>query len=422
MKRAPYTPRPAPQRGAAALLATLLLFFAMVLGALFVNRNLVFEQRASANQYRSTQAFEAAEAGVEWALAALNTSAQIGADCKPTDAEGAASFRARYLAYQPAGASYMPVLNAGTALRPACVRDAQGWRCSCPAQGAAALTEPSGAAPAPAFAIQFAAGPKAGTLRLTATGCSRLASPCTAGANNADAQARIDVVIALLPGLRTPPGAALTARGSVDAGSAALGLHNADPATGLAIAAGGSISGSQLRLTPPAGSSIALSTAPNDPALAAQTSATLFATTFGVTQDQWKRQPVVERIACGGSSCNDALAAPTGGDAVRQIWLDGDLRLAGPLTLGSPARPIVLVASGDVHLEGDIAIHGLVYGRSLRWDATSTHGALLRGAVIVEGDYAGSGTPNIVYDTQILAALRGNSGSFVRLPGGWRDF
>ena len=35
------------QRGAAALVVTMLLFFAMVLVAVFVNRNLVFEQRSS---------------------------------------------------------------------------------------------------------------------------------------------------------------------------------------------------------------------------------------------------------------------------------------------------------------------------------------------------------------------------------------
>ena len=61
-----------PQRGAAALVVVMMLFFIMSLVAAYASRNLIFEQRTSANNYRSTQAFEAAEAGLEWAIAMLN--------------------------------------------------------------------------------------------------------------------------------------------------------------------------------------------------------------------------------------------------------------------------------------------------------------------------------------------------------------
>jgi hypothetical protein len=44
----------------------------------------VVEERASANQFRAAQAFEAAEAGLEWSLARLNDSDRIGADCLPS--------------------------------------------------------------------------------------------------------------------------------------------------------------------------------------------------------------------------------------------------------------------------------------------------------------------------------------------------
>ena len=50
----------------------MLLFFIISLVAAYAGRNLIFEQKTSANQYRATQAFEAAEAGLEWALAMLN--------------------------------------------------------------------------------------------------------------------------------------------------------------------------------------------------------------------------------------------------------------------------------------------------------------------------------------------------------------
>ena len=65
-------PGPSAQRGAAALIVVMLLFFIISLVAAYAGRNLIFEQRTSTNQYRATQAFEAAEAGLEWALAMLN--------------------------------------------------------------------------------------------------------------------------------------------------------------------------------------------------------------------------------------------------------------------------------------------------------------------------------------------------------------
>jgi len=56
------------ERGAAALIVTMVLLLVSSLVVLYVNRNLIFEQRSAANQYRAAQAFEASEAGVEWAL------------------------------------------------------------------------------------------------------------------------------------------------------------------------------------------------------------------------------------------------------------------------------------------------------------------------------------------------------------------
>ena len=96
------------QRGAATLIFTMLLFFTMILVAGFVTRNLALEQRMSVNQYRSTQAFEAAEAGLEWALAQLNNPHQPGSDCTPVASTVATSFRERYLSFSHTDALLAP--------------------------------------------------------------------------------------------------------------------------------------------------------------------------------------------------------------------------------------------------------------------------------------------------------------------------
>lgn len=413
------------QRGAAALVVTTLLFFVMVLVTLFVNRNLVFEQRASANQYRATQAFEAAEAGAEWALAQLNDPQRIGPDCLPTGDTSATSFRSRYLSPTSAAFAARTWNNAGlaTTLQPTCVRSASGWNCSCPVNGAPTLSAPEGDGPFPAFSVQFAAGDKPGTLRVTATGCTSLAGVCLAGSSsNVDATARIDLTVGLLAGLRTPPAAALTTRGNIDADGAALGAHNADPATGLALHAGTGIAASNARLTTAAGAPLASALLSHDASLATLSTDRFFASYFGLDKARWKSQAAVQRIVCG-SDCGASIAAAadsTDGSAL--LWVEGDLALDGPVTIGSPLQPVVLVVSGAARLRGAVAFHGVLYSSALSWSDTATPGAVLRGAALSETTYTGNGAPDLVYDSGVLATLKTRTGSFARINGGWRDF
>lgn len=426
MKHLPHLSSSArQQRGAAALVVTTLLFFVMVLVTLFVNRNLVFEQRASANQYRATQAFEAAEAGAEWALAQLNNPQRIGPDCLPAADSTATSFRTRYLNPTSAAFAARTWNNAGvaTALQPTCVRSASGWSCSCPTNGAPALSAPEGDGPFPAFSLQFGAGDKPGTPRVLATGCTSLAAECLAGStSNADATARIDLTVGLLAGLRTPPAAALTTRGNIDADGAAFGAHNADPATGMALHAGAGIAASNARLTTAAGAPLASAQQSHDAGLAALSSDRLFASYFGLDKARWKSQPAVQHIVCG-SDCSATIAATVAAiDGSALIWVDGDLALDGPVTVGSPEHPVVLVVDGTARLRGAVAFHGLLYSSALSWNDTAAPGAVLRGAALSETTYTGNGAPDLVYDSGVLTTLKTRSGSFARINGGWRDF
>ncbi len=420
-----FSPGARQQRGAAALVVTTLLIFAMVLVTLFVNRNLVFEQRASANQYRSTQAFEAAEAGAEWALAQLNNPQRIGPDCLPAADSTASSFRSRYLS-QTSAAFAARTWNDGavaTPLQPTCVRSGAGWACSCPTNGAPLLSASEGDGPLPAFSLQFVAADKPGTLRVIATGCTSLAGECLVGSlSNADATARVDVTVGLLAGLRTQPAAALTTRGRVDADSAAFGAHNSDPATGLALHAGSGVAASQARLTTPAGAPLSSALLSGDAGLAALSTDRFFASYFGLDKERWKTQPSVQRIVCG-SDCGVAIAAAAAStDGSALIWIDGDLTLDGPITVGSIDRPVVLVVDGTARIRGSLIFHGLLYGTTLSWNDTTVPGAVLRGAALSENHYTGNGAPEIVYDSGVLSTLKTRSGSFARINGGWRDF
>jgi Tfp pilus assembly protein PilX len=421
------TPKsPAAQRGAATLVVTLTLLFVMLLVLVYVNRNLVFEQRSAANQARSTQAFEAAEAGLEWAQAQLNGRGRIGADCRPSGDAAAAPFRERLLNHDAASASFTPATwLQGTlpmARQAACVRGSAGWTCSCPLSGQPVLSTPEGTAPA--FLVRFEGLAQPGVVRLLATGCNRLGGECAPGsAASAEATAHVELTLGLVPALKTAPAAALTAKGHIDAGAAALGAHHSDAATGgIALHAGGSIDASAARITGPAGSVADDAVLANDSALASLDVDAFFVSHFGMRASAWQQQPAVTTLRCEGPCGTALLGAIEPGIVNPLVYVEGELQLDGPLVLGTPERPVAIVASGAAQLRGAVTIHGVLYSRGLRWDATAGTGALVRGAALTDGSYAGSGAPDLAYDAAVLALLKSRAGSFARVNGSWRDF
>ena len=174
--------RQAGQRGVAALALTALLLFAMLLVVAATHRNAAVEMQASAGQLRSSQAFEAAEAGLEWATARLNDGSTLDDDCLPSAAAGARSFRDRVLSLDMGLPGFRPATwdDAGVA-RPqqvACRRDGAGWTCRCPSGGAPVLAVAGTSATQPAFTVTFAAGPRPGIVVAAASGCTQSGTAC----------------------------------------------------------------------------------------------------------------------------------------------------------------------------------------------------------------------------------------------------
>ena len=419
--------RPPLAHGAATLGITLLLLFIVMLVAGFANRNLIFEQRTSANQWRSTQAFEAAEAGLEWAQAMLASDATIGADCKPDATAGNTAFRERLLAWDADARSFTPRTwtdnGQPVVLQAACVLGAEGWACSCPADGAPALDAPPAAGAHPSFAIRFAAADRAGQVQLLATGCDRFAADCVAAAGESSAKgstAHAQVTLALLPALAGVPAAALTARAAIDA-SGALTLANTDPqGSGLTAHAGGTIALTNATLQTLPDANVESSLAASDPALAALAADRVASRFFGVDAARWQRLPGVRHIECEGD-CSAALHAELAAGH-RRIRVAGDVQIAAASTYGTPERPVLLVVDGPLQLGAGVRIHGAVVHLAALCDTSGTHGARIDGALICGGSVIGDGTPAIVYDRAALAQLNGEAGVFVRVAGSWRDF
>ena len=453
--RPPLPARPPAhgQRGAASLIVVMLLFFLMALVAAYTSRNLIFEQRTSTNQYRASQAFEAAEAGLNWALAQLN-GGRIDANCEDTNDPNQTTFRGRYIESIDLDGNITiktrtPGPGVEPALLPACVfdPDSTGWLCSCPSDAAPSLPTPASPLSKPMFRVRLeyvTTTPRRDVIRIVSAGCTRVDPACLSAnpsAPGGDAIAVLSAVVTLRSGLSTAPAAPITARRNVTlaAGAGAPVLtqaSNVDPSgSGLTVLAGGSVIGvvgtdfQPLTLpgTPPE-----LSVVGNDSRIAGYgTGARMFGALFGMSPDLHRDQPAAVQLDCtGGCDSTDVNGVLTRYPG-RVVWITGDLEVNGDIgaapTAGTLAaaelaahRPALLIVTGNASLTSG-TVWGVIYSQAADWNL-GAGSAVVQGGLIAEGNLTGSGQQQLVYNAELLRELRTRTGSFVRVPGGWRDF
>lgn len=411
------------QHGAAALIVVVVLFFILALVTAYAGRNLIFEQRTSVNNMRATQAFEMAEAGLEFAVSMLN-GGRVDGLCQASTDTTQVTFRNRHLT----GNNGDFTLTGGQAnLRPTCMLKLSGQsECSCPANTPPALIEPLDLTPT--FQVRFEAVAQPGVVRVESTGCSSIGTQCYAASTKgqADAVARVSVLLALNSALATPPWAALTARGSVNLNDAAVTISNADvPSHGITIDAGGLVTqAGSARITSVPGTHGATSIRASDPSLSALTSDRMFVSLFGMDRATYRSQPAAVRVNCSGD-CDTAIATAVSANPGRIIWVQGPATIDSNLVLGSVAEPVMMVVQGNLTVSANLQLFGVLYlhdpsGGNV-W-STTAGSTLIDGAVVAEGDLSILGTPTISFDPNVLRTINLTQGSMVRVPGSWRDF
>ncbi|MFM2066426.1 MAG: hypothetical protein RLZZ584_1335 [Pseudomonadota bacterium] len=418
-------------QGSGTLAVLLVMLLAATVMLLLLSRALVFEQRAAALQWRATLAFEAAEAGRHWALAGLNHDHGVDDSCSAATTGARPSLRERLLEHDPAAAGWRP-----TGVQPACTLRADAaagasLACTCPAGGAAAAPALADAAAAgassavqpAAFSVALQAGPVAGSLLLRTRGCVGLR--CDDGA---DAQAVVQVGLALVRGAPGHTSAAVVAAGPVTLAGAVSIVNSHAAAGGLAVDSGGALSAeSGVRLLGPPGSSGA-ATPPviaANPRWAGLTGDSFFRAHFGQARTRHASLPTLTRLAC---PCDAAAVDAALARGARALLLDGDLDAssAGTTPWGSATRPVLLIVDGAARVSGALQLTGLLHARSLAWNhldaATTNQPGLLRGALLSEGAVVLNGAITVVHDPQVLTRAAHAAAVYAPVPGSWRDF
>ena len=429
-------------RGVAALTVVMVLFFVMALVAAYTNRNLVFEQRISANSYRATRALEAADAGVEWTLAMLN-GGRTTANCTVPAAgvaAGLTDFRSRYLVPSAnetngEGAFELPWgLVPANRVYPACLIVNGAPRCICPAVGEApaAINAPADGIGS-AFRITFRlfhAGNivRGGAVQFVSRGCANPGDANTGCYAQTDDLPAVDgttaviATVGLVRALPVAPKAAITAGTTITAvAPGQLRVSNGDFASGLTARAGGLIPTAGNQFIGPAGSS-ADGRVEGDGTLAnlsAEGVEPWFRALFVMDTASYRRQPAVVRLDCAAGCTRADIANALLLNPRNPIWADGDVDIDGAGALGNAADPLMLIVTGTLTVSADATVTGFAHANQISWSAPA---GTWNGALVATTAVNVTGVATVNYDKTVLDAIRLGYGSFVRVPGGWNLF
>lgn len=357
------------QRGGATLLMCSLLMMLLAMAVLWTARPLAAAQRVAANDQRLAIAVQAADAGLAWATAMLNTG-RVDDDCRPTFEEGL-DFRARVLRANEAG---QPVAAAPTRWLATCTHDgSQRWQCRC-----GGTASPSGASPIADVSVPI---PTASDLATTF------------GIRLSDAD---------IPGQFT-----LFSRGCGGASTQCL-LSDHPPQDGTGI----SEHTQHLAL---------LSALRRPPATPLVEGPQAFVRVFGIPAGPYRLQPALTRLRCSEQCVPEIRQALARGR--RLIWIDGSVTLREPLPDSPDGAPLMLLVDGQLDIDTAMSFSGLLYARTgIQWNAPPGTRSAVKGALVTEGQMIRSGDPDglrLEADAALLRQIHLQMGSYLPVPGGW---
>jgi hypothetical protein len=284
-----------------------------------------------------------------------------------------------------------------------------------------------------------------GVVRVQVVGCTRPDSSTgeqcltfTGLGAASEGRAVITALLSLTGGPSSLPQAALTARKRVQVGGLGFSAYNTLPSgSGVTVHSGESISGyDKLESQPgsPGGdrsiiesdSDLNLSDISGTNAITGVDR--MFAAVFNMRPVTLRQQQAAVELACGSSGCSAAeVRTAASRHPWRPIWVEGDLVVDTSGDIGSKDEPVLLVVAGDLQFSGPgdgVNIYGMVYVRkgsgSSSW---STSGAgTITGSTLCDARVEGDGASSYVYNPAINNLVRWNTGSYVRVPGSWRDY
>jgi len=360
------------QKGAATLIISTLLLVTLTLIILFAASYNIMQEKITANQSRSNQAFEAAEAGLEFGI--------------------------QYLQQNSAVILASPVLG------------------FIPAYSNSSTTNVT-LANNSRYTIVYT-NPIANNYRLI---------EITSTGTNADGSStrvvRQQVQFGSL--LMNPPTNSLTSKGSITLGGHGT-VTNIESNNTIQSASTITIGGSGSTVTIGGGSvagAIGSDIQQNISSINSQSQTDFFATYFGASRSTVKNNAAHYYNSSSNSNYSSTLNGMTG----TSIWIDqtaGTTTLNGGVVIGSLSNPVLVVVNGPLNLSGNVTIYGLIFVIGSTGITNITGNILITGGMITTDDFNMSGNSNLVYSSSVLNKLQNSTSMsyYAKVPGSWKNF
>ena len=150
------------------------------------------------------------------------------------------------------------------------------------------------------------------------------------------------------------------------------------------------------------------------------------------TENKQRIKTKAKFVDCStGCSGNDLIKTDSDGNEVplgQIIWVDTDnpggtpgiLKINTAITLGSASLPVLLIVNGKIEIDHRNArLTGIVYTSE---DFTNSGKGNIVGSLISEGNISTDGDLSLTYDNETLTALESNTSRYIRIAGTWKDF
>ncbi|PWY57014.1 hypothetical protein DGG96_01205 [Legionella qingyii] len=359
------------QRGYVLLATSMMILLGIAITALLTIKTVDFDQKIENNFYRTSQSFMAAEAGLEYGLAYLE--ANKTAILVDTNNDGFID------TYTNAQITNVPFSNNTT------------------------------------YTITYS--------NPVFTNFNRITVTSKGTADNNSSSTTIVQIMQIYPFVPAPTPVPLLVKNNVNL-SGSLTITNTT--TGTTIWSGGdtilSGSASTASNTSSGSNSAGLQTdvVHNDSSISSLSSDQFFSDFFATTKTLAQQSADITYTNNSTTNYSGLLNGVVG----QSIWINqtggSSASFSGSATIGSPTNPVVLVVNGSLQANGSTTIYGMVY---IIGDWNNSGGGTLDiiGGAVVEGSITSTGSPNITYSTTVLNQLN-KVGSFVKVPGSWRDF
>lgn len=401
------------QRGVGTVVVAAVLMLAAGLIVFYTNRAAIMEQRLSGNEIRQKQAFAAAAAGIDQALAYMRKGG-VDQDNDGTPDEltsltlagtGSSSsyYRVKYCA-----ANAIPACPSahGTAM-PACAASGDKTKIATVACGwsdddgsVQRIVQMMGNTPALAGTVSTPVITK-GTTNLLTGGAS---------------------ILNYFNDLTVWSGG--TFLGQSNTGKTFIRNQVTNPvasesdnyrSTGNSPACNNPPSGYQCSTQ---GSTVGHDTVLGDRNLASLDANGFFRYFFGQDPAVYRDQKATYIVDASGAlpNANSSSVSSIAGLQDQVIWVEGDADLPG--NIGTQDHPVILIVNGNLNLGSSSTVNGFVF---VSGQITGNGSPTIYGALVGGGDASATGNLKVIYDPK---ALRGgyNLGKAAKTPGGWRDW